>query len=251
MIGKVKWSAFTLIELLVVIAIISILAAILFPVFARARENARRAGCASNLKQIGMGIMQYVQDNDEYYPPSYDGTFTPQVVKPQNTPGTPGRIYATLGAAGRISWMDIIFPYVKSVQIFQCPSQSIPPATGGASSYGYNGAISGYDADRYGLPASRRNIGIAQAAIKRAPEVAMAMDCWDTWNISNLPYFFITQNNNRRTSPHFKGTNIAFADGHVKWLLTDKMVGNYRNYTYGYMGAGSAYMNPVWNPSLD
>ena len=63
-----KRSGFTLIELLVVIAIIAILAAILFPVFARARENARRTSCVSNLKQIGLGIMQYTQDYDERYP---------------------------------------------------------------------------------------------------------------------------------------------------------------------------------------
>ncbi len=63
---RTKWG-FTLIELLVVIAIIAILAAILFPVFARARENARRASCQSNLKQIGLGIFQYAQDYDEYY----------------------------------------------------------------------------------------------------------------------------------------------------------------------------------------
>src|SRR5471032_187855 len=66
--GRAKFKGFTLIELLVVIAIIAILAAILFPVFARARENARRASCQSNLKQIGLGFQQYSQDYDERFP---------------------------------------------------------------------------------------------------------------------------------------------------------------------------------------
>src|SRR5262245_48870524 len=65
-------NAFTLIELLIVIAIIALLAAILFPVFARAREKARQSACASNLKQIGMGILQYTQDFDERYPSVWD-----------------------------------------------------------------------------------------------------------------------------------------------------------------------------------
>jgi prepilin-type N-terminal cleavage/methylation domain-containing protein/prepilin-type processing-associated H-X9-DG protein len=94
---------FTLIELLVVIAIIAILAAILFPVFARARENARRASCQSNLKQIGLGLIQYVQDYDERLPlrrfepiadPNWDDN----------------------------SWRTVIQPYVKSTQVMVCPS---------------------------------------------------------------------------------------------------------------------------------
>ncbi len=93
-------SAFTLIELLVVIAIIAILAAILFPVFARARENARRASCQSNLKQIGLGFQQYAQDYDGWT--SGSGVF---VV---------GSVYH--------SWPSAIFPYVKSDQLFSCPS---------------------------------------------------------------------------------------------------------------------------------
>ncbi|MDF2440635.1 MAG: hypothetical protein JWN98_1619, partial [Abditibacteriota bacterium] len=88
---------FTLIELLVVIAIIAILAAILFPVFARARENARRTSCQSNLKQIGLGIMQYTQDYDERMPARYTGNETQ-------------------------SWRRVIYPYVKSTQLFACSS---------------------------------------------------------------------------------------------------------------------------------
>lgn len=109
---KRQWSAgtergFTLIELLVVIAIIAILAAILFPVFARARENARRSSCQSNQKNIGLGVLQYLQDYDEMTPPS-------AAVGPNPTDG--------------------IQPYIKSAQIFVCPS-----TTGAANSYSYNG----------------------------------------------------------------------------------------------------------------
>src|SRR5688500_12088066 len=96
---------FTLIELLVVIAIIAILAAILFPVFARARENARRASCQSNLKQIGLGIAQYTQDYDERMVPSYQSD--------SNSP----------------PWQTLLQPYVKSAQIFRCPSNTTPIGT--------------------------------------------------------------------------------------------------------------------------
>jgi prepilin-type N-terminal cleavage/methylation domain-containing protein/prepilin-type processing-associated H-X9-DG protein len=99
---------FTLIELLVVIAIIAILAAILFPVFARARENARRASCQSNLKQIGLGIIQYAQDFDGYMPPSQ------------------------LGADPALySWPTLMFPYIKSAQVFVCPSGEVSPTAFG------------------------------------------------------------------------------------------------------------------------
>ena len=96
-------SGFTLIELLVVIAIIAILAAILFPVFAKVREKARQTSCASNMKQLGLAIMQYTQDNDEHYPDGYDG---------QTTDVTQGKL---------LYWPAAIFPYVKSYGAYQCP----------------------------------------------------------------------------------------------------------------------------------
>jgi prepilin-type N-terminal cleavage/methylation domain-containing protein len=99
---------FTLIELLTVIAIISLLAAILFPVFARARENARRVSCLSNMKQLGLGMMQYAQDYDERY---YGGT---RVTSPS----------ALVPFLAGVGWAGPIYPYVKNNQIYKCPDDT-------------------------------------------------------------------------------------------------------------------------------
>ena len=101
-------TGFTLIELLVVIAIIAILAAILFPVFAKAREKARQIACLSNMKQIGLGMTQYTQDNDESFPI--------------------GVVPSGLGQG----WAGTIYPYVKSTGVFHCPDDPTGPQTNGA-----------------------------------------------------------------------------------------------------------------------
>jgi prepilin-type N-terminal cleavage/methylation domain-containing protein/prepilin-type processing-associated H-X9-DG protein len=117
---------FTLIELLVVVAVIALLAAILFPVFARARENARRSSCMSNLKQLGLGLMQYVQDYDGRFPLRCFGS------------GCYEAGYVNLYDAGRYKWMDAIYPYVKSEQVYDCPDQSFP-YTGPTAGFSYRG----------------------------------------------------------------------------------------------------------------
>lgn len=115
-----RWRhGFTLLELLVVVAIIALLAAILFPVFIKVREKARAATCESNLKQMGLGEIQYSQDYDE----TYSG-----VGIDYNLYGTNNGTVATCGATYpqscyHITWMEQIFPYVKSAQIFVCPSE--------------------------------------------------------------------------------------------------------------------------------
>ena len=106
-------TAFTLIELLVVIAIIAILAAILFPVFAKAREKARQTSCMSNLKQLSLGALQYVQDNDEYFPALDNWMVSPPTI-----------------------WASMIYPYVKSTGVYACPSDSFSALIDGGTAYG-------------------------------------------------------------------------------------------------------------------
>lgn len=129
--------AFTLIELLVVIAIIAILAAILFPVFARARENARRTSCGSNLKQIGLGLTQYAQDYDGWTPGSVTGGQPPT------------------GAGA--SWPTMIQPYIKSSQLFVCPSgapsEKVEKEIMPASTRAYCGASTNGDINDMSRPA--------------------------------------------------------------------------------------------------
>ena len=119
-----KSRGFTLIELLVVIAIIAILAAILFPVFARAREAARKATCLSNLKQVALACLMYAQDYDEVLPIAAStawGTSHPIVpVSPQHTYNSA----ATAGLRSKDYWQlaDVVRTYVKSIDLFQCPT---------------------------------------------------------------------------------------------------------------------------------
>ncbi len=135
-----KRSGFTLIELLVVIAIIAILAAILFPVFATAREKARQTSCASNLKQLGLAIVQYTQDYDETMP-------NPSVV---TTTAYSASGYWTCG----MGWAGILYPYVKAKGVYTCPSDPtlMPNANYQEISYAINVNAVGSKAGGFGIP---------------------------------------------------------------------------------------------------
>jgi prepilin-type N-terminal cleavage/methylation domain-containing protein/prepilin-type processing-associated H-X9-DG protein len=249
-----KASGFTLIELLVVIAIIAILASILFPVFARARENARRSSCMSNLKQIGLGAMQYTQDYDERYPMNIWEGIT------QSDPAMPGRKYATDpgGATGNwVTWMDIIHPYVKSNQLYDCPSrsQTMAGTVGIIPSYGMNDVFSGWRTDTYNNGSWPFHSPLTLAALQRPSETFLFLDDYRVTSVIANPYDTGTaaRANNAVTVVHLEGANVAFADGHVKWMNRGRL---------GQPGTAGGNCNPAapdpnivwcsrdWNPFI-
>jgi prepilin-type N-terminal cleavage/methylation domain-containing protein len=206
---------FTLIELLVVIAIIAILASILFPVFARARENARRASCISNQKQVGLGLMMYVQDYDETFPPYFQ-------LPPPFT--------------AHISWANLIYPYVKSTQVFICPSAQnlydlgntncarnptcYSPSLYSAGSYGYNYV---YLSGKPVASISKAAETIATAESTGAYSTIFVIPPSQDWAATDS-YTTGTYGDNLATW-HFEGNVVAFADGHSKWMKKSALAG--------------------------
>jgi prepilin-type N-terminal cleavage/methylation domain-containing protein/prepilin-type processing-associated H-X9-DG protein len=216
-------SAFTLIEILVVIAIIAILAAILFPVFARARENARRTSCASNLKQIGLGLLQYTQDFDEKMPFSFFGA-------------------AGDSDATNYKWMDAIFPYVRSEQLFDCPSDALSPnyqfrSGQNFGSYAQNGAY-GAAGDNQTPPRSSTSYLVSLAQIAQPAQTVWATDSNNSADLSkggssggSYGFFWANAASNpginaapgsgyrqlqQIAERHLETTNVLYCDGHVK-----------------------------------
>ncbi len=244
---------FTIIELLMVIAVVAILAAILFPVFARAREQGRKAACLSNLKQLGSAYMMYVQDYDETYPLSAQSPARikeaywspPNLVESQSSPEYIG-YYATQGA-------NAVYPYTKNYQIWACPS-SIPadvPFTGGNPypkftpgvqpteiSYMFNGLLSSVNLVYVKFPTyvpllwegggSRwRGAGHANPGVNVNPMWHLTPDQWpfSLPDCTSTGYtstglkgtFWINMFRDRRPETHNGGQNWLFADGHAKW----------------------------------
>jgi prepilin-type N-terminal cleavage/methylation domain-containing protein/prepilin-type processing-associated H-X9-DG protein len=214
---------FTLIELLIVISIIALLAAILFPVFSRARENARRASCQSNLKQIGVGMLQYAQD--------YDERITPWGPRVDTTTGV--HTWATVVSAPYI-WHTRLQPYVKSYEIFRCPSMRKAPSgtkdDGQWPSYGLPGRPD--DAAHTVYDYVGLHLGVVQDPSRTYLAVETVGDRNETnnankgdgryyipwsgeWPDANGPN---PTGTNFASDRHLGTSNVLFFDGHVKAL---------------------------------
>ncbi len=240
-------TGFTLIELLVVIAIIAILAAILFPVFAKAREKARQTACLSNEKQIGLGLLQYSQDNNEFMISAWSGLggYGPSDKSPTSY---------------KYKWMDSIYPYVKSTAVFSCPDfhddfgvkttgKYIPIAQDPTSpddknfgSYAMNSAYwsSGAMGDDCTSPGKSRDIGtspLIEVQLEHPSTTAWVADGEGAyqfdWPTDNPPYQ-VTQGvpnlgsvgttDGSVAARHTNLVNVIWCDGHAKSITIDQLI---------------------------
>jgi len=193
---------FTLIELLVVIAIIAILAAILFPVFAKAREKARQAMCTSNSKQLALAALQYVQDYDETYP----------TIDFAATAGSP--LFSKYG------WFVVVEPYLKSNQSIKCPSNDNLLCVNCSLPSAYVGLFGCYRAGVWSAVPAKL------AAIVQPASVVMSFEEGRSVPSGDFQGNFVgsvTREDYGYKPPHNGGVNLSFADGHVKWYNAKTM----------------------------
>lgn len=238
---KHRTFAFTLIELLVVIAIIAILAAILFPVFAQAKEAAKKTSCLSNTKQIGLATMMYLNDYDDtYFWEPYPGCQNPDYYQPIAEP--------------TIGWYDLLQPYVKSQQLFKCPDNNYPYYNG---NYPLNYPVN------YGLNELLFDYTWVNSSVLQTPSQTAIMgdatSIWATfigfavldpdgvtrryWLLSNQVEWIYG------TPMHTGGINATFADGHSKWSGLPSLAQPSDPLYYGYYHKLLLSNSANWSPN--
>jgi prepilin-type N-terminal cleavage/methylation domain-containing protein/prepilin-type processing-associated H-X9-DG protein len=217
--------AFTLIELLVVIAIISLLAAILFPVFARARENARRTTCSSNIKQMNTAFLMYIQDYDETMIPNYRSNADVGLPTSANDGNTN-------------YWRYTLQPYLKNTQVLICPSgKPVPDAMAPNNQllleYAYNTQL-WLTSPGPGISAGGKKLSLVDKPAEKVnffdcnnygaavqPSAAYAQHYGQAWvDVNSTP-----ANRTEANTRHLGGSNIGFVDGHVKWYKAESIMG--------------------------
>ena len=241
---KKQANGFTLIELLVVIAIIAILAAILFPVFAQAREKARQTACLSNVKQIGNAFAMYLQDYDEHFMAT---------ATERHAPAPPAGVTSYAAFYAQYSYRMILDPYIKSQQIFRDPSSKVQwpaqPTTNVLASTGV------YYPSDYGIHINESNIiaptfttathqadyaaggalsdfGFNEttplASIAYPAQFLVVADAYRSdgtvsrGGIYPQPWEFDVTSQSRFEARHSQGGNVAFSDGHAKWYRPEQ-----------------------------
>ncbi|MBQ0104621.1 MAG: DUF1559 domain-containing protein [Armatimonadetes bacterium] len=231
---------FTLIELLVVIAIIAILAAILFPVFAQAREKARQTSCLSNCKQLGTGLILYLDDYEETLPPcgGSNGFDLPQTIFRSYFNG--------MGSFDATSWKDSLYPYVKNINMFYCPSNK---SSKQAAGYAMNVNIAFTRETN-----SWRTAPLSLAQIKETSKLVFVTDSMiythpdagvinfnESWR-----RIFIGWGGDKTMSccRHNGGGNVTFADGHAHYYKQDDANLTASQYDWDDYG----FYAPYWAP---